>query len=179
VPDCGGQRFESPQLHHEVRANRRDFQVRRIARHSRGLRPQQSVCQVYSTVSAAHEGRRKGRDSCRQNRRRPTRSPRADQHSGRSTLVSMSRHRLVDQRLPWLSSPVVIPFHVLSWLRYPSGDEQVLTPANVEHVMVSASAGLMPIRAAMARMIRVRISVVKRSRASGKLPPQRPANRRP
>jgi hypothetical protein len=51
---CGGQRFESPQLHQEVRANRRDFLVRRIARHSRDLRRHQSVCQVYSTVCAAH-----------------------------------------------------------------------------------------------------------------------------
>lgn len=32
-----GYRFESPLLHQEVGANRRDFLVRRIARHSRGL----------------------------------------------------------------------------------------------------------------------------------------------
>ena len=37
-----------------VRANRRDFLRHRIARHFRHLRRQQSVCQVYSTVSAAH-----------------------------------------------------------------------------------------------------------------------------
>jgi hypothetical protein len=29
---CGGQRFESPQLHQEVRANRRDFLGHRMAR---------------------------------------------------------------------------------------------------------------------------------------------------
>jgi hypothetical protein len=34
----GDQRFESPQLHQEVGANRRDFLRQRIARHSRGLR---------------------------------------------------------------------------------------------------------------------------------------------
>ena len=39
--------------HQEVRANRRDFLIRRIVRHFRDLRRQQSVCQVYSTVSAA------------------------------------------------------------------------------------------------------------------------------
>jgi hypothetical protein len=43
-----GHRFES------VRANRRGFLVRRIARHFRGLRRRQSVCWVVSTVSAAH-----------------------------------------------------------------------------------------------------------------------------
>jgi hypothetical protein len=32
-----GHRFESPQLHHEVRANRRDFLRHRIARHFRSL----------------------------------------------------------------------------------------------------------------------------------------------
>ena len=37
-----------------VRANRRDFPVRRIARPFRDLRRQQSVCQVYPTVSASH-----------------------------------------------------------------------------------------------------------------------------
>ena len=50
----GGQRFESPQLPRVVRANRRDFPVRRIARPFRDLRRQQSVCQVYPTVSASH-----------------------------------------------------------------------------------------------------------------------------
>jgi hypothetical protein len=38
--------FESPQLHQGVRASRRDFLVRRIARHFRGLRRQWAVCQV-------------------------------------------------------------------------------------------------------------------------------------
>jgi hypothetical protein len=37
VPYRGGQRFESPQLHQEVRANRRDFLRHRIARHFRSL----------------------------------------------------------------------------------------------------------------------------------------------
>jgi hypothetical protein len=32
-----GHRFESPQLHQEVRANRRDFLVRRMARHFRAI----------------------------------------------------------------------------------------------------------------------------------------------
>ena len=41
---CGGQRFESPPLHQEVRAFWHDFLRHRIARHSRGLRRQQSVC---------------------------------------------------------------------------------------------------------------------------------------
>ena len=39
-----GHRFESPPLHHEVRANWSDFLRDRIARHSCGLRPRQSVC---------------------------------------------------------------------------------------------------------------------------------------
>ena len=51
---CGGQRFESPPVHHEVRAFWHDFLRHRIPGHSRGLRRQQSVCQAYSTVSAAH-----------------------------------------------------------------------------------------------------------------------------
>jgi hypothetical protein len=37
-----------------VRTNRRDFLVRRIARHFRGLWLQSSVCHVHSTVSSAH-----------------------------------------------------------------------------------------------------------------------------
>jgi hypothetical protein len=36
-PYCGGQRFESPQLHQVVRANRRDFPGSEIARHFRNL----------------------------------------------------------------------------------------------------------------------------------------------
>jgi hypothetical protein len=39
---CGGQRFESPQLHQAVRESRRDFLRHRIARHSRGLRRRRS-----------------------------------------------------------------------------------------------------------------------------------------
>jgi hypothetical protein len=38
----------------EVRANGRDFLVRRIGRDFRGLRGHQPVCQAHSTVSAAH-----------------------------------------------------------------------------------------------------------------------------
>jgi hypothetical protein len=40
---CGGQRFESPQLHQVVRANRRHFLRHRIARHFRSLPRQGSV----------------------------------------------------------------------------------------------------------------------------------------
>ena len=42
---CGGQRFESPPLHQEVRANRHDFLRRRIARHFRSL-PRQGPVSV-------------------------------------------------------------------------------------------------------------------------------------
>jgi hypothetical protein len=48
-------RFESPQLHQEVRANRRDFLVRRIARCFRDLRRQKSVCQVHSRTSFSQD----------------------------------------------------------------------------------------------------------------------------
>jgi hypothetical protein len=40
--------------HQVVGANRRDFLVRRIARHFRELRQLQSVCWVFSAVSATH-----------------------------------------------------------------------------------------------------------------------------
>ena len=51
APRRGGQRFESPQLHQEVRANRRDFLRRRIARHFRSLWPDRSL-------GGLHSGRR-------------------------------------------------------------------------------------------------------------------------
>jgi hypothetical protein len=50
---CGGQGFESPQLHQEVRANRRDFLVRRIARHSRDLRRRTSRASATASSSPA------------------------------------------------------------------------------------------------------------------------------
>jgi hypothetical protein len=58
-PDKQGIRLRRPvwrdRVHHqEVRAKGRDFLVLRIARHFRGLWRQSSVCQAYSTVSAAH-----------------------------------------------------------------------------------------------------------------------------
>jgi hypothetical protein len=58
----GGQRFESPQLHQEVDANRRDFQVRRIARHSR----KQHHCQMRADVRSA---RATGSNPLRSNRK--------------------------------------------------------------------------------------------------------------
>jgi hypothetical protein len=53
----GDQRFESPQLHQEVRANRRDFPIPQIGTTVPWLARQSSVCQVCSTVSVAHRRR--------------------------------------------------------------------------------------------------------------------------
>src|ERR1700722_6327188 len=54
----GGQRFESPPLHQEVRANRRDFPGSEIARHFRSLcaenRSLQSVWHVQATFLDAY-----------------------------------------------------------------------------------------------------------------------------
>jgi DNA modification methylase len=44
--------FKKGLAHQVVRANRRDFLVRRIARHFQGLRPQSSVRQLYFTAEA-------------------------------------------------------------------------------------------------------------------------------
>jgi hypothetical protein len=53
---CGGQRFESPPLHQEVRANRRDFLRHRIARHFRGLPPKDRSQQAVRRFSGAIPG---------------------------------------------------------------------------------------------------------------------------
>jgi hypothetical protein len=53
---CGGQRFESPQLHQVVRANRCDFLRRRIARHFRSLPSQVPVSVGVRRFSGAIPG---------------------------------------------------------------------------------------------------------------------------
>jgi hypothetical protein len=56
VADCGGQRFESPQLHQVVRANRRDFLRHRIARHFSSLPCQEPVSVMVQRFSGVIPG---------------------------------------------------------------------------------------------------------------------------
>jgi hypothetical protein len=51
---CGGQRFESPQLHQEVGAKRRDFLCHRIARHFRSLPSGPHTIDVSGECPAPH-----------------------------------------------------------------------------------------------------------------------------